>query len=79
MEKQAGYLGSLVREVPEVMALSDDYRVLGIPAFQTHEWLLKKHYAHRIPSISYAFGLFDRDGLLMGVCTYGFPPSPPPL
>lgn len=34
------------------------------------------HYAKRWPSISYAFGLFD-DGELIGVCTYGTPPSAP--
>lgn len=38
------------------------------------EWLLKKHYAHRIPSISYAFGLYD-GGILKGVCTFGTPSS----
>lgn len=38
------------------------------------EWLLKKHYAHRIPSISYAFGLYE-NGILKGVCTFGSPPS----
>lgn len=37
-------------------------------------FLLAKHYARRIPSISFAFGLF-RDGVLRGVCTYGTPPS----
>jgi hypothetical protein len=34
------------------------------------------HYAKRWPSISYAFGLFDGDELI-GVCTYGTPPSAP--
>jgi len=38
------------------------------------EWLLKKHYAHRIPSISYAFGLYE-NGVLRGVCTFGTPAS----
>jgi len=36
--------------------------------------IMAKHYAKRIPSISYAYGLM-RDGLLIGVCTYGTPPS----
>lgn len=40
------------------------------------EWLLKKHYAHRIPSISYAFGLYE-NGILRGVCTFGTPSSSP--
>lgn len=34
------------------------------------------HYAKRWPSISYAFGLFDGK-LLVGVVTYGTPPSAP--
>lgn len=40
----------------------------------THQWLLYKHYAHRLPSISYAFGLFDGKEMA-GVCTFGFPPN----
>jgi len=38
------------------------------------EWLLKKHYAHRIPSISYAFGLYEKN-YLKGICTFGSPAS----
>jgi hypothetical protein len=34
------------------------------------------HYAARWPSISYAYGLFDNNELI-GVCTYGTPPSAP--
>ena len=41
---------------------------------ETYEWFLKKHYAKRIPPITYAFGLFDKTNL-MGVITYGSPPS----
>jgi hypothetical protein len=52
-----------------------NFKVIEIPKEQTHEWLLKKHYAHRIPSISYAFGLYDFDNVLQGVCTFGSPPS----
>jgi hypothetical protein len=47
-------------------------KVVSIPHEQTHEWLLKNHYAHRIPSISYSFGLYDNN-ILVGVCTYGSP------
>jgi hypothetical protein len=46
--------------------------VMSIPHEQTHEWLLKKHYAHRIPSISYSFGLYESN-ILSGICTYGSP------
>jgi hypothetical protein len=37
-------------------------------------FILGIHYARRWPSISYAFGLFD-DNELIGVVTYGTPPS----
>lgn len=45
--------------------------VRQIPARQTYEWIRKKHYAHRIPQIQYAFGLYDMDNVLQGVCTFG--------
>jgi hypothetical protein len=40
----------------------------------TKEILLTKHYAHRLPSISYAYGLFREDAL-KGVVTFGKPAS----
>lgn len=40
----------------------------------TKHFIMEKHYAHRMPSISYAFGLYDGDELI-GVCTYGKPAS----
>lgn len=49
--------------------------VKSIDSFETYDWLLNKHYAKRIPSISYAFGLYI-DNVLEGVCTFGKPPSP---
>lgn len=39
-------------------------------------FILDRHYAHRWPSISYAYGIY-RDGQLEGVVTYGTPPSAP--
>lgn len=36
----------------------------------TKPFLLKKHYAHRMPSISFAFGLY-KDDELHGVLTFG--------
>lgn len=41
----------------------------------TLDLILNVHYAKRIPSISYAYGLFENDELI-GVCTYGSPASP---
>lgn len=49
--------------------------VKSIDSFETYDWLLNKHYAKRIPSISYAFGLYI-DNVLVGVCTFGKPASP---
>lgn len=51
-----------------------DYNVKSIDYFECKEWLLKKHYAKRIPVIQYSFGLFY-DNLIVGVCTYGVPPQ----
>jgi hypothetical protein len=51
-----------------------DLIVSPIQNYETDSWLLNKHYAKRIPSISYAFGLYD-EGNLVGVCTFGYPPN----
>lgn len=56
-----------------VMSIKDKYTVKSIDTFQCKEWLLYKHYAKRMPSIEYSFGLFH-DNLLSGVCTFGCPP-----
>ena len=56
------------------MNFNEKYKVESIPKDQTKEWLLYKHYAKRIPSISYSFGLYC-DWQLVGVCTYGLPPA----
>ena len=37
--------------------------------------ILNVHYAKRVPSISYAYGLFD-DEEMIGIVTYGSPASP---
>ncbi len=40
-----------------------------------YPFLLNIHYAKRIPSISYAYGLYDNEELI-GVITFGSPASP---
>ena len=55
------------------MSIKQKYKVKSIAKYLCKEWLLHKHYAKRIPSISYAFGLFDKD--LVGVMTIGKPAS----
>ncbi len=52
------------------------YNVKSIKSFECNDWLLNKHYAKRIPSISFSFGLYDSTNILQGVCTIGKPPSP---
>ena len=54
-------------------SIKQNYYVDSIAFDSCKEWLLYKHYAHRIPSISYAFGLFYKDKTLVGICTYGRP------
>ena len=49
--------------------------VKKIASKDTHYFLLNIHYAKRLPSISFAYGLFDGDELI-GVITYGSPASP---
>jgi hypothetical protein len=47
-----------------------NYQVKSIDYQDCKEWLLKKHYAKRIPMIQFSFGLFDNEKII-GVCTYG--------
>tara|TARA_R100000808_G_C2138537_1_gene146570 strand:- start:556 stop:1236 length:681 start_codon:yes stop_codon:yes gene_type:complete len=52
------------------MSIKDKYKVESIDSKETYDWLLHKHYAKRIPPITYSFGLF-KNKILIGVCTYG--------
>ena len=45
-----------------------------IPRELTKDFILNIHYAHRMPSISWAFGLYENEELI-GVCTFGKPAS----
>jgi len=62
------------------------YAVRKISRGMCEDFVLRIHYAHRWPSISYAYGLFIEGAdksrlfpvdLLVGVVTYGEPASPP--
>ena len=52
----------------------DSYKVLPIKYNDTKPFILNIHYAKRIPSITYSFGLFFKNELV-GIVTYGSPPS----
>ncbi len=41
---------------------------------ETREWILLKHYAHRMPSITFSYGLY-LNGSLEGIVCYGSPAS----
>jgi len=47
----------------------------NITSKQAEPFILNKHYAHRKPSISYAFGVYINDKL-KGIVTFGSPASP---
>lgn len=59
-----------------MISIKDKYKVQSIDSKTIKEWLLKKHYAKRMCSISYCFGLFENN-ILVGVCTFGSPASRP--
>lgn len=52
------------------------YVVKSISRADCEEYIIKIHYAHRYPSITWAFGLFA-DSELCGIVSYGTPPSHP--
>jgi hypothetical protein len=49
------------------------YEIKSIDYQDCKEWFLKKHYAKRMPSVSFCFGLYSDK--LEGVCSFGSPPS----
>jgi len=53
--------------------LIKDFQVRGVTNDQCKDWLLNKHYAHTIPNIIYAYGLYDQEMTLQGICCYGTP------
>jgi len=50
------------------------YHVQSINKDEVKPWILTKHYAHRMPSVLYAFGLYESKELV-GVCTFGMSPN----
>jgi len=52
------------------VSIRDIYKVKSVSTEQCKEWLLKKHYLHRMTSFTYSFGLYDNN-ILVGVITFG--------
>lgn len=53
------------------MGIKEKYYVERISYNDIKEWILKKHYAHCIPTVVFSFGLFNENKLLSGICTFG--------
>lgn len=53
----------------------DKFEVKPIDNSIAEEWVLKKHYSHRLPNIMFSFGLFHK-GMLIGICTFGVSNTP---
>src|SRR5690625_4130613 len=51
------------------------YYIESINYDECKEWILKKHYAGRMCPITYKFGLFDNNGIIQGIVTFGTPVS----
>lgn len=56
------------------MSVKNKYIVKSIDSYLCKDWLLNKHYAKRLCSISYSFGLFENN-ILVGIMTIGKPAS----
>ena len=54
--------------------MKENYEIRALPYEQAVPWFLYKHYARRVPSITWAFGLY-REKVLLGVVSYGTPAS----
>lgn len=71
----------LPMEIPELSAEADTLtgvmvglRVQQIPSRTANQFVTKHHYLHRKAPVSFAFGLY-KGPKLMGVVTFGTPPS----
>ena len=51
------------------MRLKDQYIVRKLSTNEYVEWFTQKHYAKRIPSVSYAYGLY-KNKFIVGICSY---------
>lgn len=57
------------------MRVPEKYMVKPVHRYECKDWIVKKHYAKRLPPIEYAYGLFNIENILIGVVTYGTPVS----
>lgn len=57
------------------MSLSSDYTIERISYGMAQEVVVARHYLHRKAPCSFAFGMFDKSGQVVGVVIYGVPAS----
>lgn len=57
------------------MSLNENYSIERISYAMAQEVVIAKHYLHRKAPCSYAFGMFDKLGQIVGVVIYGVPAS----
>lgn len=57
------------------MSLKDDYIIERISYSMAQEIVIANHYLHRKAPCSFAFGMFDKAGQIVGVVIYGVPAS----
>ena len=57
------------------MSLANDYTIERISYSMAQEVVVAKHYLHRKAPCSFAFGMFDMFGQIVGVVIYGVPPA----
>lgn len=60
------------------MDIKNNYEIREVTHKEAYRWLLKIHYAKRVPIIIHSFGLFDKTKkVCVGIVTFGKLPSAP--
>ena len=59
----------------ENIPFEKEYKVRPVYGKHVERFIVQNHYAQRVPQIMYSFGLFEKNKMI-GVITFGVPPSP---
>ena len=49
-----------------------DYKIIPVSIADVSEWILRKHYSHKLPAVSMAFAIYKKNHPV-GICTFGSP------
>lgn len=66
----------MMLDIVPAIAQKDDLKIVEVKSHEVKHLITEKHYAKRMPSVSYAFALVQ-DGRIVGALTVGKPASPP--